>query len=117
SSYKGFDEIQLIQWPDAGNYAPWYDFQQFRDELLADFFAYLGQTVKALDNRKPTHSKFMSASLHSFNIEKLQAAYEINGHDGSMGDRDIIFLDYNRSVYPDRPLVNTEIHIAYAGEK
>jgi hypothetical protein len=117
SQYKSFDEIQLIKWPDPKNYAPWYDFQQFRDDVLGDFFCYLSDTAQQIDPRRPTHTKFMSASLHSFNIAQLQKCDSINGFDGSSGDRDIVFLDYDRSVYPERPLVNTEIHIAYAGKK
>ncbi len=117
SQYANFEDIKLIEWPDPANYAPWYDFQQFRDELLVDFFGFLSDTAKGVDPRRPTHTKFMAASLHSFNIEKLQEVYDIAGHDGSMGDRDIMFLDYCRSLYPDKPLVNTEIHISYAGKK
>ncbi len=115
--YKSFDEIKLITWPDPSNYAPWYDFQQFRDDLLADFWGFLDKTAKENDSTKPTHVKFMAASLHSGNMEKYQGPFNIAGHDGSSGNRDIVFMDYMRSIHPDRPLVNTEIHIAYAGQK
>jgi hypothetical protein len=117
SAYKSFDDVQLIKWPDPKDYAPWYDFQQFRDELLADFFHFLSKAAKAADPRRPTHTKFMAASLHSFNIETFQSYYDIAGHDGSNSDRDILFLDFCNSLYPDHPLVNTEVHIAYAGRK
>jgi len=116
SSYASFDDVKLITWPDPTNYAPWYDFQQFRDILLADFFSFLSKSAKGVDSSKPTHTKFMSASLHSFSIEKFQAGYNIAGHDGSNSDRDIVFLDFCKSIYPDHPLVNTEIHIFYGGK-
>lgn len=116
SNYKNFDDVQLIQWPNPNNYAPWYDFQQFRDDLLVDFFGFLSKTSKALNPSMPTHTKFMAASLHSFNIERLQSVYDIMGHDGSAGDRDILFLDFCQSIYPDRPLSDTEVHIFYGGK-
>ncbi len=116
SQYASFDEIQLTKDPDPANTAPWYDFQQFRDMLLADFFGFLNTTAKSIDPSRPTHTKFMASSLHSFNIEKLQAPYDIAGHDGNNGDRDIIFLDYCRSLYPEKPLVDTEVHIWYGGK-
>ena len=116
SDYKVFEDIQLIKWPDPKNYAPWYDFQQFRDDILVDFFAYLHKTSKKYNGRMPTHTKFMAASLHSFNMERLQDIYDIAGHDGSAGDRDILFLDFIRSVYPEKPLSNTEVHIGYGGK-
>ena len=116
SDYKTFEEILLVKWPDPKHYAPWYDFQQFRDDLLVDFFGYLHKTSKTYNRRMPTHTKFMAASLHSFNMERLQGIYDIAGHDGSAGDRDIIFLDFCRSVYPGKPLSNTEVHIGYGGK-
>ncbi len=117
SHYKSFNDIQLIQWPDANNYAPWYDFQQFRDDLLGNFWAFLNKTAKDLDPSKPTHVKFMAASLHSGNMEKYQQPFDIAGHDGSSSDRDIVFMDYMRSLFPTRPLVDTEVHIYYGGRK
>ncbi len=116
SSYKSFDEIQLIKWPDPKNYAPWYDFQKFRDDLLFDFFDFLNKTSKKYNPQMPTHTKFMAASLHSFDIERLQSIYDIAGHDGSPGDRDIIFLDFCKSVYPEKPLSDTEVHLYYGGK-
>ena len=117
SNYKSFEDIQLIQWPDAKNYAPWYDFQVFRDDLLVNFFGMLDKTSKKYNKNMPTHTKFMSASLHSFNMERLQGLYDIAGHDGSAGDRDIPFLDFCRSVYPEKPLSNTEVHMGYGGKE
>ena len=116
SGYTSFDDIQLIKWPDPKNYAPWYDFQQFRDDLLVDFFSFLNKTSKKYNRKMPTHTKFMAASLHSFSIERLQECYDIAGHDGSAGDRDIPFLDLCRSVYPEKPLSDTEVHIGYGGK-
>lgn len=115
SAYKNFDEIKLVTWPDPKNTAPWYDFQQFRDVLLADFWSFLDKTAKSIDASKPTHTKFMASSLHAFDIEQFQSFYDIAGHDGNAGDTDIPFLDFCSSVYPDKPLVNTEIHIWYGG--
>ncbi|MDD4060396.1 MAG: beta-galactosidase [Kiritimatiellae bacterium] len=115
SGYKNFDEIKLITWPDPKNTAPWYDFQQFRDVLLADFWSFLDKTAKRIDASKPTHTKFMASSLHAFDIEQFQSFYDIAGHDGNAGDTDIPFLDFCSSIHPDKPLVNTEIHIWYGG--
>ncbi len=116
SDYKSFDDIKLVTWPDPKNYPPWYDFQQFRDDLLADFWSFLNQTAKGIDSSKPTHVKFMAASLHAFNIEKFQSYYDIAGHDGNAGTGDLLYLDFCNSLYPDHPLVNTEIHIWYGGK-
>jgi len=113
SAYKSFDDITLVKTPDPGNDAPWYDFQRFRDELLMDFFAFLHKTAKGVDDTRPTHVKFMARSLAQLDIERLQGLYEIAGHDGNPADIDIIFLDFCKSLYPDHPLVNTEIHIWY----
>ena len=115
SGYRSFDEVKLITWPDPKNTAPWYDFQQFRDNLLYDFWSFLYKTAKPLDPKKPMDVKFMAASLHSWNTEKFQSIYDIAGHDGNAGDVDIPFLDFCSSLYPDHPLVNTEIHIWYGG--
>lgn len=116
TNYKAFEDIQLQTWPDHANYAPWYDFQMFRDDILVDFFSMLHKTAKKYNRRMPAHTKFMAASLHSFNMERLQNIYDIAGHDGSAGDRDIAFLDFCRSLYPEKPLSNTEVHIGYGGK-
>lgn len=116
TNYKAFEDIQLATWPDHKNYAPWYDFQQFRDDILVDFFTMLHKTAKKYNPKMPTHTKFMAASLHSFNMERLQGIYDIAGHDGSAGDRDIAFLDFCRSLYPEKPLSDTEVHIGYGGK-
>ena len=113
SDYKNFDDIQLVKGPGQEKRGPWYDFQQFRSDLLVDFFGFLHKTAKSIDPSRPTHVKYMAMSLDAMNIERLQALGEIAGHDGNAGDRDIIFLDFCRSLYPDRPLSNTEIHIWY----
>ena len=116
SDYANFDEIKLIQWPDPANYAPWNDFQTFRDELLADFFKSLHDEARRLRPDLPTHVKFMSASLSSFDLEKFHEPFEIIGRDGNNSDRDTLYLDFFRSVYPKRPIVDTEVHIWYANE-
>jgi len=116
SDYKSFDEVKLIKWPDPQNYPPWYDFQQFRNNLLSDFFSFLNRTAKGIDASKPTHVKFMASTLPAFDIEKFQSIYDIAGHDGNAGNVDILYLDFCSSIYPDRPLVNTEIHIWYGGQ-
>ena len=115
SGYRSFDEVKLITWPDPKNTAPWYDFQQFRDNLLFDFWSFIAKTAKPLDPEKPMNVKFMAASLHSWSTERFQSIFDIAGHDGNAGDVDIPFLDFCSSLYPDHPLVNTEIHIWYGG--
>ena len=116
SDLKDFEDIRLVTWPDPKNTAPWYDFQQFRDDLLVDFFGFLNTTAKRFAPGMPTHAKFMSPSLHSFSIERLQGLYDIAGHDGNSGDHHIPFLDFCNSVYPGKPLANTEVHIWYGGK-
>lgn len=116
SAYKNFEEIQLIQWPDPGNYAPWYDFQTFRDELLNTFFSTLHLRSRQYRPDMPTHVKFMSQSLASFDIERFQEPYEIIGRDGNGSDRDNLYLDLFRSVAPEKPIIDTEVHIWYGGD-
>ena len=115
AQYKRFEDVQLprkLDW-EGGNHAPWVEFQMFMQDLHADFFGFLNKTAKAFDPTRPTHTKFMCISAAFFDIERLQSFYDIAGHDGNCGDRDIIYLDLCRSIYPDHPLVNTEIHIWY----
>lgn len=116
SNYAGFDDIKLIQWPDPANYAPWNDFQTFRDNLLADFFKSLHDEARKYRPDLPTHVKFMSTSLSSFDLEKMQEPFEIVGRDGNNSDRDTLYLDFFRSVYPKRPIADTEVHIWYLNE-
>lgn len=116
SEYKSFDDIQLIQWPDPKNYAPWYDFQCFRDDLLFNFFKFLHDNTKNLRGDLPTHVKFMSPSLASFDLERFQEPYEIIGRDGNGSDRDNIYIDLFRSIAHDKPVVDTEVHIWYGGD-
>lgn len=115
SKFKSFEDIQLPRGLDreTGNHAPWVDFQMFMQDLHADFFNFLNKAAKTFDPKRPTHTKFMSITAASFDIERLQSFYDISGHDGNCGERDLVFLDLCRSVYPDKPLVNTEIHIWY----
>ncbi len=116
SDYKAFDDIQLIKWPDPNNYAPWYDFQCFRDDLLFDFFKFLHDNTRSLRPDLPTHVKFMSPSLASFDLERFQEPYEIIGRDGNSSDRDNIYIDLFRSIAHDKPVVDTEVHIWYGGD-
>ena len=113
SSLASFDDVKIGKELDRSSSVPAYDFGQFQGDQLADFFSFLNKTSKSLDPNKPTHTKFMSISLGALDIERLQGFYDIAGHDGNASDRDIIFLDFCRSVYPDHPIVDTEIHIAY----
>ncbi|MDD4060310.1 MAG: beta-galactosidase [Kiritimatiellae bacterium] len=113
SDYKTFEDVQIARGLDGGNAAPWVDYQAFLNDLLADFFGFLHQTAKGVDPTRPTHTKYMCISAAFFDIEKLQAINDICGHDGNSGPRDLIFLDLCRSLYPDKPLSNTEIHIWY----
>ncbi len=113
SAFKSFDEVTLPKDLDPANHAPWYDYQRFRDDLLADFFGFLDKTAKGIDPSRPTHTKYMCISAGFFNMERLQGLNDIAGHDGNSSDRDIIFLDLCKSLYPAKPLVNTEIHIWY----
>ncbi len=117
TDYKSFPDIKLITWPQPDNTAQWYDFQMFRDDILVDFFSYLNTLSKKYNPNMPTHTKFMAPSLHSFSIERLQEIYDIAGHDGNSGDHHIIFYDFCRSLYPEKPLSNTEGHIWYGGKK
>lgn len=113
TDYRTFDDIRLIQWPDPKNYAPWYDFQVFRDDLLANFFKYLHDTARRYRPELPTHTKFMAQSLSSFDIERFQEPYEIIGRDGNASARDHIYNDLFRSIAPAKPIVDTEVHIWY----
>lgn len=113
SDYKDFADVQIARGLDNKNQAPWVDYQVFLNELLVDFFGFLDKTAKATDPTRPTHTKYMCISAAFFDIEKLQALNDICGHDGNCGPRDVIFLDLCRSLYPEKPLSNTEIHIWY----
>ena len=113
SDYKAFEDVQIARGLDEANSAPWVDYQVFLQDLLADFFGFLNTTAKGIDSSRPTHVKYMSMSAGYFDIERLQSFFDIAGHDGNCGPRDIVFLDLCRSLYPGKPLVNTEIHIWY----
>ncbi len=117
STYDDFGQIELIKWPDPENYAPWYDFQVFHNGVQTDFWQFLNDTSKSLDSSRPTHTKFMMASLHAGNMEAWQRSYDIAGHDGGVSDRDVLFLDYMKSLWPERALINTEFHIWYGNHK
>ena len=112
-AYKSFEEVELVKSLDPANSAPWVDFQRFRNDLLVDFFGFLHKTARGIDPSRPTHTKYMCISLGFLDIERLQGLGEIAGHDGNPSDRDIIFLDFSKSLYPDLPPANTEIHIWY----
>lgn len=116
TAYADFDDIRLIQWPDPKNYAPWYDFQCFRDDLLDAFFSTLHATSRRYRPDMPTHVKFMSQSIASFDVERFQEPYEIIGRDGNGSDRDNLYLDLFRSVAPEKPIIDTEVHIWYAND-
>lgn len=112
SNWTDFNAITLPEY-DPANQAPWYDFQCFRDDLLANFFAFLNNISKRLDESRPTHVKFMCLSCELFDSERFQSIFDIAGHDGNMSDRDVQILDLWKSLYAERPLVNTEIHTWY----
>ncbi len=113
SSLKSFDDVQLPRGLDNGNHAPWVDYRRFLDDMLYDFFLFLKNSAKEVDPARPTHVKYMCISAAFFNMEKLQTIGEICGNDGNAGARDLLFVDLCRSIYPDKPVVNTEVHIWY----
>ncbi len=114
TDYAAFDDVQIARGLDGDNHAPWVDYQVFlNEELLYDFFSFLNDTAKATDSTRPTHTKYMCISAAFFNMEKLLSINDMAGHDGNSGPRDIIYVDLSRSLYPDKALCNTEIHIWY----
>ena len=117
AKYASFEEIKLAKWIDLDNHAPWYDFQRFRDDLLASYFDLMRECTKKVAPETPIHYKFMALSLQSFDIERFHEKAEIIGYDGNMSDRDVPYMDFAKSLWPDRPLVNTEVHIAYGRQK
>ncbi len=113
TDFKSFDDVQ-IQRDRKTSPAGWYDFQQFQGNLFADFFGLLHKTAHETDPTRPTHVKFMAFTLDFFDMERLIALGGINGHDGNQSYRDIPFLDFGRSVFPDKPVVDTEIHLPWS---
>jgi len=117
ADYAGFEDVKLATWIDLQNHAPWYDFQRFRDDLLFDYLDLMRECVKKIAPQTPIHYKFMAMSLQSFDIERFHEKAEIIGYDGNMTDRDVPYMDFAKSLWPGRPLVNTEVHIAYGSQK
>ena len=117
TNYARFGDLQLAKWIDLNNHAPWYELQKYRDELLFGYFDLMREAAKKIDRKTPIHYKFMAMSLQSFDIERFHERAEIIGYDGNMSDRDLPYMDFAKSLWPGRPLVNTEVHIAYGRQK
>ncbi len=113
TTYEDFDKVRIARGLDNANHAPWVDYQNFLNDILVDFFGFLHQTARDVDPTRPTHVKYMCITAASLDIERLQGLGEIGGHDGNAWPRDIVYLDLVRSLYPEKPLSNTEIHIYY----
>ena len=116
SAYGSFDEVPSVTGCDAANPAPWIEFQNFRNNLLNDFFSCLHATSRKYRPDMPTHVKFMSMTLGNMDLERIQEPFEIIGRDGNCFPRDTLFADFFRCVAPEKPIVDTEVHIWYGGD-